>query len=293
MHKNSSKGNRVKFISEVCSNHNSKLSRALRFVDKSAEIGCYSVKFQSFKISKLFAPEIIKKSKTHKFREKWELNPQFIEKIAQRCLEKKIYFSCTPFYLEAVNYLKDYVKFFKIASYELLWDDLLEKCAKTKKPIIISTGMASYKEIKTAYKKLKNFGCKDLSIMHCVSNYPANLSDCNLSTIKKIKRNFKCKVGWSDHSKSVDVIARSIEKWKAQMIEFHMDLDRKGVEYNFGHCWLPSEIQPLIRYFNGPHLYDGKPKIYSTQNEKIEQKWRRDPVDGYRPMISIRKKFKG
>ena len=155
MHKNFNKKKRIKFISEVCSNHNSNLSRALKFVDKSAEIGCYSVKFKLFKISKLFAPEIIEKSKTHKFREKWELNPQFIEKIANRCLEKKIYFSCTPFYLDAVDYLKEYVKFFKIASYELLWDDLLQKCAETKKPVIISTGMASFKEIKTAYKSLK------------------------------------------------------------------------------------------------------------------------------------------
>ncbi len=291
MPKNFNRKNRIKFISEVCSNHNSNLPRALNFVDKSAEIGCYSVKFQLFKISKLFAPEIIEKSKTHKFREKWELNPQFIEKIANRCLKKQIYFSCTPFYLDAVDYLKEYVKFFKIASYELLWDDLLQKCAETKKPVIISTGMASFKEIERAYKKLKNFGCKDISIMHCVSNYPAKLGDCNLSTISKLKSKLKCKVGWSDHSKSFDVIARSIHKWKSEMVEFHMDLDGKGVEYNFGHCWLPSEIRPLIRHFNGPHLYDGKPKIYPTESEKKEQKWRRDPIDGYRPIISTRKKF--
>jgi sialic acid synthase SpsE len=281
----------IKFISEVCSNHNSKLSRALEFIDKSSDIGCYSVKFQMFKISKLFSNEILKKSKIHRQRIKWELDNKYIEKIASRCEQRKIKFSCTPFYLEAVDLLKDYVSFFKIASYELLWDDLLKKCAQTKKPIIISTGMSSYKEIKTAYRKLKNFGCNDISVMHCVSNYPANPLNCNLSTIKKIRSDLKCKVGWSDHSKDTDVLLRSILKWNSDIIEFHMDLDGKGVEYNFGHCWLPHEISPLIRLLNGPHIYDGRPKIHATKSELNEQKWRRDPIDGFRPLISTRKKF--
>ena len=282
---------KVNFISEVCSNHNGDLNRCLKFVDTSAIIGCYSVKFQFFKIDKLFAPEILKKSKEHRLRKKWELNTAYIEPIAERCLKKKIHFSCTPFYLEAVEMLKEYVSFFKIASYELLWDDLLEKCALTKKPVIISTGMASFKEIKYAYNKLRNFGCKKITILHCVSNYPTILNDCHLSTIKKIKNNFNCKVGWSDHAKNSSVILRAIQKWKSEIIEFHLDLDGDGNEYKFNHCWKPNEISPLIQYINGPHTYDGNPKIVATQNEINEQKWRRDPSDGFRPLKKTRKNF--
>ena len=75
------------------------------------------------------------------------------------------------------------------------------------------------------------------------------------------------------------------------IIEFHLDLDGKGNEYNFGHCWLPDEIRPIIRLINGPNIYDGVPKINATKNEIKEQKWRRDPKDGFRPLIQTRRKF--
>ena len=88
------------FIAEVSSNHNQSLDRCLQFVDTAKDIGCDSVKFQLFRVEKLFAPQILKKSERHLSRKKWELPLEFIPKIADRCNELDISFACTPFILK-------------------------------------------------------------------------------------------------------------------------------------------------------------------------------------------------
>lgn len=275
---------KISFISEVCSNHNASLKRSYKFIDESAKIGCDSVKFQLFKINKLFRNQVLKKSKNHRDRERWELPEKFIPDLAHRCFKKKIKFSCTPFYIDAVRILRDYVSFYKISSYDILRKDLLSECAKTKKPVIISTGMATLKEIKAAYKILSDNGCKKIIVMHCVSNYPVKIENVNLSIIRKYKKYFGNNIGWSDHSKDYEVILRAIKFWKANHIEFHMDIDKKGFEYKMNHCWLPNEILKVIRFINGPHIYDGNEKFQVNSTEIKERKWRADPADGLRPL---------
>ena len=157
---------KVNFIAEVSSNHSKDLDRAIKFVNTAADIGCDSVKFQLFKIDQLFAPEILKKSDEISSRKNWELPIEFLYPLSEACKKRNIKFSCTPFYLAAVDELLPYVDFFKIASYELLWDDLLIKCAKTGKPLIISTGMATPEEINNAVELVKSNGCSDLTVMH-------------------------------------------------------------------------------------------------------------------------------
>ena len=196
---------KVKFVAEVSSNHNQDLSRCLAFIDKSAEIGCDAVKFQLFKIRELFAPEILAKSKEHSRREAWELPVEFLPVLAARCREAGIQFACTPFYLDAVEELFPYIDFYKIASYELLWNDLLKACAQTGKPVVLSTGMATIDEIKAAADVLANAGCKNLTLLYCVSDYPAPVTECNLAAIETLRKAFSFELsalslqfGWSD-----------------------------------------------------------------------------------------------
>ena len=162
----------MKFIAEVSSNHSCDLARALEFIDVSAACGCAAVKFQLFRIDQLFAPEILEKSEMHRKRKEWELPLDFLPELAKRSRERNIEFSCTPFYLDAVEELEPYVDFYKIASYELLWDELLAACAATDKPVILSTGMATMDEILHATEVLKKNGCADLTLLHCTSAYP-------------------------------------------------------------------------------------------------------------------------
>src|SRR6201985_3156414 len=163
----------VQFIAEVSSNHAQDLSRALAFVDCAAECGFDAVKFQLFRVAELFAPEILAKSPQHSKRVAWELPLEHLEPIANRCREKNIEFSCTPFYLEAVRQLEPYVAFYKVASYELLWNDLLKACAATGKRVIIAAGMAIMPEIQDAVATLEAARASDITVLHCVSAYPS------------------------------------------------------------------------------------------------------------------------
>jgi sialic acid synthase SpsE len=283
--------NKVSFIAEISSNHSADLVRCFQFIDKAADIGCDAVKFQLFKIDKLFAPEILMNSKKHRDRKAWELPVEFIPKLYQRCNERHIKFSCTPFYLEAVEELEPYVDFYKVASYELLWDDLLIACAKTGKPVIISTGMATVLEIKHAVELLNISGCVDITVLHCTSSYPTPFVEANLKAIKTISDMFGCKVGWSDHTVEPGVIHRAVHAYGASEVEFHLDLDGSGEEYSAGHCWLPHEISTVIRDVRVAMQSDGTGIKEPVPSELSDRMWRTDPSDGLRPFKSVRKDY--
>jgi len=182
----SSKG--PSFVAEVSSNHHRDLERCLEFIRTAANIGCDAVKFQLFRVRELFAPEALRHNPKLLAREEWELPVEFLPRLAKGCAEAGIRFSCTPFYLEAVEELLPFVDFYKVASYELMWDDLLNACARTGKPVVLSTGMATLPEVSHACSILRGAGCRDLTLLHCVSSYPAKPEDCNLAAMATYAR---------------------------------------------------------------------------------------------------------
>jgi N-acetylneuraminate synthase len=278
------------FIAEVSSNHSKDIDRAIQFIECASKVGCDAIKFQLFKIEELFAPEILEISKQHRDRKEWELPLEFLPILYKKCKEKEIKFGCTPFYLDAVSELKPYVDFYKIASYELLWDDLLIACALTKKPVIISTGMANLDEIIHAVEVLRKNKCEP-TILHCVSAYPTSYNEANLSAIDTIRKATKCRIGWSDHTVNSGVIHRAINKWDAKVIEFHLDIDGAGDEYSQGHCWLPDQISTLIEEVKHAEAADGDGLKKAVASEINDRLWRTDASDGLRPMKSIRDNF--
>jgi N-acetylneuraminate synthase len=273
-----------RFVSEVSSNHNRDLERCFAFIDRSAEIGCDAVKFQLFKVDRLFAPGILAQRPELREREAWELPVDFLPALADRCSERRVEFCCTPFYLDAVAELEPYVGFFKIASYELLWDDLLVGCAATGKPVVLSTGMATLDEVRHAVSALRSAGCDDVTLLHCVSGYPADPADCNLNALETLRRELGTKVGWSDHSVQPGVLLRAIHRWGAEFIEFHLDLDGTGDEFKSGHCWLPDQIAGVINAVKVGLLTDGSGQKKPAASEMTEREWRADPADGLRPL---------
>ena len=285
---------RVRLVAEVSSNHNRDLDRCLRFIDTAAEIGCDAVKFQLFKIEELFSPEILSRSEKHRRRKQWELPVSFLPVLSERCKKRGIQFSCTPFYLKAVGELLPYVDFYKVASYELLWTDLLSACARTGKPVVLSTGMANMNETREAVGTLRDGGCQELTLLHCVSGYPVPSVECNLAAIETLRREFGCLVGWSDHSVSPGVLNRAVNRWRANMIEFHLDLEGEGEEFETGHCWLPEQMAKALDPEDpGLTEADGNGVKEPALSEMSERDWRADPSDGLRPLKKIRETYRG
>ncbi len=282
----------VRFIAEVSSNHNGSLERALRFIDVAAEAGCSAVKFQLFRVDELFSPEIVSQNPDAQARKDWELPLEYLPELSQRARDQGIEFCCTPFYLEAVEQLLPYVDFFKIASYELLWHDLLAACAQTGKPVMISTGMANLEEIKAAVECLKLHNASAIDVLHCVSNYPTLAQECNLSFIEFLSKELGLQVGWSDHSVNPAVIQRAIHRWGVRDIEFHLDLDEDGFEFGGKHCWLPHQIKSLIESVDQSFIADGCSHKRICDAEIEERDWRADPVDGLRPLQHMRSNYR-
>ena len=281
------------FIAEVSSNHHRDLNRCFAFIDKAVEIGCDAVKFQLFKLEELFSPEVLATKPEVLKRKQWELPVSFLPALSERCRARGLLFSCTPFYIDAVNELLPYVDFYKVASYELMWDDLLCACAATGKPLVLSTGMATMDEIRHAVDvveegfqasgfRFQDSSLPPLTLLHCVSGYPAPAEQCNLSAIETLRKAFApvghshtptlphshtVAIGWSDHSVNADVILRAARRWGASVVEFHLDLDGDGAEYVSGHCWLPEQIGEVIARVRAE---DGSLKAEGGGEERAE-----------------------
>lgn len=283
----------VRFVAEVSSNHHRDLDRCYKFIDSAAAIGCSAVKFQLFKVRELFAPEILARSERHRARQAWELPVEFVPLLAKRCHDQGVQFSCTPFYLEAVKQLEPYVDFYKIASYELPWDALLRACAQTSKPVVLSTGMATLQEVKHATAVLREAGCAQPTLLHCVSGYPTPVAECNLAVIETMRAELNCEVGWSDHSVSAGVVLRAVHRFGAPMVEFHLDLDGQGEEFKTGHCWMPEQIGAVIAAVRQGLLADGSGQKVPAPSEIADRDWRADPEDGLRPFKHIRASWRG
>ncbi|MFT5144789.1 MAG: sialic acid synthase SpsE [Rhodothermales bacterium] len=279
--------NAARFIAEVSSNHNGDLDRCLRFVDAAADMGCWGVKFQLFRVRELFAPEILARSEMHRAREAWELPEAYLEPLSARARGRGLAFGLTPFHLAGVALAAPMVDFFKVASYELLCVELIEACAGTGKPLILSTGMATLPEVRAAVDAARRGGGRDLTLLHCVSSYPVAAEHCNLASIKTLRDAFDCEVGWSDHSVSAGVVRRAVNHWGASVVEFHLDLDGQGEEFSAGHCWLPSQMA-FDPSGEGDPRADGTGEKMPMPSELADREWRADPTDGLRPMLSVR-----
>jgi sialic acid synthase SpsE len=286
---------KTRFVAEISSNHNRDLGRAIQMVEAAAKAGCDAVKFQLFKIDELFAPEILATSEIHQSRRQWEIPFEFIPKLADKAHDLGMEFSCTPFYLEAVEELKPYVDFYKIASYELLWHDLFRSCAATGKPVVFSTGMATQIEIEGALNSINDFPGLDVTILRCTSAYPTPVYEANLKSIaslrivlKPFEEIFNLSFGWSDHTVSIPVLMSAALKYQSSFIEFHLDLDGDGEEYGPGHCWLPDQIGAVIKMVQTAKLADGSGTIEPGESEMADRDWRTDAADGLRPLKRIR-----
>jgi pseudaminic acid synthase len=181
----------------------------------------------------------------------------------------------TPFDESAVTFLQKLnCPIYKVASFEMTDHLLIKKIALTKKPMIISTGMASLREIEQSLKVAKKFGAKNITLLYCVSNYPSKISDFNLNNIKIMKKKFKCKIGLSDHSKD-DRVAMVAVALGAEVIEKHIALDKqkKGLDIDFS--LKGKEIERFRKSINLVSQLRGKDYFFRNKSEDKSKNYRR------------------
>ena len=181
----------------------------------------------------------------------------------------------TPFDETAVNLLEKLkCPMYKVASFEMTDLLLIKKISQTKKPIIISTGMASMEEIELAYRTAKNYGAKDITLLYCVSNYPSKNTDFNLNNIKILKNKFKCRVGLSDHSKDNRVAIAAIAAG-AEMVEKHIALDKQKRGLDIEFSLKGKEIKKFREDINLAYNLLGKKYFFRNKSEKKSKIFRR------------------
>jgi sialic acid synthase SpsE len=151
---------------------------------------------------------------------------------------------------------------------------LIKRVAKTKKPIIISTGMANLKEIDLAYKVAKKNGAKEITLLYCVSNYPSNISDFNFNNIRVLKERYNCKVGFSDHSTNNKVVAAAIAAG-AEIIEKHIALEGQTKGFDLAFSLKGKEIKDYVKVIKDTSLMMGKKYFFRNKSENQSLQFRR------------------
>ena len=181
----------------------------------------------------------------------------------------------TPFDDTAVDFLEKLnCPIYKIASFEMTDLNLVKKVSQTKKPLIISTGMASLKEIETTVKTARKNGAKDITLLYCVSNYPSSINDFNLNNIKILKDKFKCKVGISDHSTDNRVAIASVA-CGAEVIEKHIALDNQKEGFDIDFSLKGKEIKKLRDDIDDTFELLGKNSFFRNKSENKSKIFRR------------------
>lgn len=263
-------------IAEVGINHNGKLHLAKKLIDVASKAGADYVKFQTYDVDHL----ILKNTKTAVYQKtnlnnnlsqysmlkKYQLSSNDHEVLINYSSKKKIKFLSTAFDEKSFELLRKYkLDYIKIPSGEITNYPLLKKISKSKQKILLSTGMASVEEIKQALKVLKRKK-SDITIMHCTSDYPANLKDLNLKFIKKLKK-FGFQVGYSDHSTSVITPSVAVGLG-CKVIEKHFTLSKKLSGPDHKASLEPDDLFKMIGYVRDTEKMLGSSKKVITSSEK-------------------------
>lgn len=227
---------RIYIIAEAGVNHNGDMNTALQMIDAAKKCGCDCIKFQTFQTDALVTKSAKKaeyqventKSKDSQYNmlKKLELTYSDFGILKQHCEETGIDFMSTPFDEASVDLLEKLgVSVYKMSSGDITNKRLLEYVADKKKPIIVSTGMCTMEEVREAISWIEARGNRDITLLHCTSNYPAPYDEVNMNAMLAMDREFPYPVGYSDHTKGI-VIPVMAAAMGAVVIEKHFTLDK-------------------------------------------------------------------
>lgn len=227
---------KVLIIAEAGVNHNGDINLAKKLIEQAAKAGADVVKFQTFKANSCVSVSAKKAKYQLETTAKEESQLEMIQKLElsyeshfelmKHCKKHDITFLSTPFDLESVEFLRGLdLPYFKIPSGEITNLPYLKAVAKCKKRVLLSTGMANLGEIEAAFTILRKNGTRNITLLHCNTEYPTPFEDVNLNALKTLKEAFKLEVGYSDHTEGI-VASLGAVALGAVVIEKHFTLDK-------------------------------------------------------------------
>ena len=274
------------FIAEISANHVGSLKIAKNLIKIAKFYGADAVKLQTYtadsmtfnsnKKDFLVSSGLWKGEKLWNLYDKAKTPYEWHSKLFTYAKKLKITCFSTPFDSNAVDLLEKLkCPFYKISSFEMNDFPLIEKVLSTKKPLILSTGTSSLKEIKTVMRFIKKKKSKNnVSLLYCVSNYPASYKDFNLNNISILKKEFNCTVGLSDHSTDNKVAIAAIGAG-AEIFEKHIAIKDSKKSPDFKFSLLENQISEYRKCLNETYEMFKKNKFYRNKSEKFYKNFRR------------------
>jgi len=271
-------GNSCFIIAEAGVNHNGDINLAKRLIDVAVDAAADAVKFQTFKADKIVCQSAEKaeyqklttqgNESQYQMLKKLELLESDFKELKDYAEKNNILFLSSPFDPESVDLLDSIgVPLFKIASGEITNLPFLKYIAKKKKPVILSTGMATLEEIKEALDTLKNENLESIILLHCITSYPAKVQDANLRVLETLRSSFMLPVGLSDHTLGINV-AIAARALNACVIEKHFTLDKNLPGPDHKASLEPAELKSLVEAIREVELALGNGIKKPTQEEE-------------------------
>ncbi len=242
-------------IAELSANHNGSIDRALDIISMAKHMGADAIKLQTYTADTLtidsdeadfkITSGLWKGYTLHQLYEKAHTPFEWHKRLFDHARSEDIICFSSPFDESAVDLLEDLnTPAYKVASFEAIDLALIRYVAQTKKPMIISTGMANLKEIEEAVETAKNAGCQDVILLHCISGYPTPYDQSNIRTLADLSKRFGVVSGLSDHTLGTAVSVAAVALG-AKVIEKHVTLSRKDIGPDSSFSLEPSELKAL------------------------------------------------
>jgi pseudaminic acid synthase len=245
-------------IAELSCNHNGDINCALELIREAAKAGANAIKIQTYTADTMtlncdssdfkLHGTIWKDQSLYKLYEQAYTPWEWTKILQQEAIVLGMQFFSSPFDPTAVDFLETLqipIPVYKVASFEIVDYPLLKRIAQTKKPVIVSTGMASLAEIAQAIKILQDNGSGPIALLKCTSAYPADPKDANLLTIPNMRDTFNCFVGLSDHTLGIEVPIVSVALG-ATIIEKHFTLSRESGSPDDSFSLTPGEFKAMV-----------------------------------------------
>lgn len=274
-------------IAEMSGNHNGSLERALKIVDAAVEAGAQALKIQTYTADTMTLDIAEREFRIDDPKSLWHGETlyelyrrastpwEWHKPIFDRCRKRGIIGFSTPFDATAVELLESLeVPLYKVASLENVDLPLIRRIAKTGKPMIISTGLATAAELRETVAAARGAGCKDLVLLKCTSAYPADPAESNLATIPDLRKRFDVQVGVSDHTLGIGSAVAAVVLG-ATVIEKHFTLRRADGGVDSAFSLEPEELGALVRESRDAWRSVGKVAYGPTKGEETSLLHRR------------------